>query len=133
MRIAVVGAGAIGAYVGAALARGGADVHLVARGAHLEALREHGVRVLSPRGDFTAHPPATDDPGEIGEVDVVFLGLKAHTYAGAGPLLEPLLEPSAPRSSRRRTASRGGTSTASRASTTGGASRASTRTAPCPR
>jgi 2-dehydropantoate 2-reductase len=91
MRIAVLGAGAIGAYVGAALARGGADVHLVARGAHLEALRRNGVKVLSARGDFEAHPPATDDPSEIGPVDYVFLGLKANSYATAGPLLEPLL------------------------------------------
>ena len=53
MRLAVVGAGAIGAYVGASLARGGADVHLVARGEHLEAMRRDGVKVLSPRGDFT--------------------------------------------------------------------------------
>jgi 2-dehydropantoate 2-reductase len=93
MRIAVLGAGAIGAYVGAALARGGADVHLVARGANLEAMRRDGVRVLSPRGDFEANPPATDDPGEIGPVDVVVLGLKAQDYATAGPLLEPLLGP----------------------------------------
>ena len=85
MRIAVVGAGAIGGYVGAALHRGGADVHLVARGANLAAIREHGVRVLSERGDFTAHAPATDDPAEIGPVDVVFLGLKAYQYASAGP------------------------------------------------
>jgi 2-dehydropantoate 2-reductase len=91
MKIAVVGAGAIGAYVGAALARGGADVHLVARGANLEAMRRSGIRVHSPRGDFTAHPPATDDPREIGPVDVVFLGLKANSYATAGPLLEPLM------------------------------------------
>ena len=91
MRVAVVGAGAIGAYVGASLARGGADVHLVARGEHLEAMRRNGVQVVSPRGDFTAHPPATDDPSEIGPVDVVFLGLKAHSYATAGPLLEPLM------------------------------------------
>src|SRR5680860_290318 len=83
MRLAVVGAGAIGAYVGASLARGGADVHLVARGEHLEAMRRDGVQVLSPRGDFTAHPPATDDPSEIGPVEVVFLGLKAHSYATA--------------------------------------------------
>jgi 2-dehydropantoate 2-reductase len=89
--MAVVGAGAIGAYVGASLARGGGDVHLVARGAHLEAMRQDGVQVFSPRGDFTAHPPATDDPSEIGPVDVVFLGLKAHSYATAGPLLEPLM------------------------------------------
>jgi 2-dehydropantoate 2-reductase len=92
VRIAVLGAGAIGAYVGAALARGGADVHLVARGANLEALRKNGVRVMSPRGDFEAHPPATDDPTEIGPVDFVFLGLKANSYASAGPLLEPLLK-----------------------------------------
>lgn len=91
MRVAVLGAGAIGAYVGAALARGGTDVHLIARGANLEALRANGVRVLSARGDFSAHPPATDDPNEIGPVDFVFLGLKANGYATAGPLLEPLL------------------------------------------
>ncbi len=91
VKIAILGAGAIGAYVGAALARGGADVHLVARGANLEAMRRDGVRVLSPRGDFSAHPPATDDPSEIGPVDIVFLGLKANQYATAGPLLAPLL------------------------------------------
>src|SRR6202171_6057026 len=91
MRIAVVGAGAIGAYVGAALARGGADVHIIARGANLEGMRRDGIRVLSPRGDFDADPPATDDPRQIGPVDVVFLGLKANGYATAGPLLEPLL------------------------------------------
>lgn len=91
MRFAVLGAGAIGAYVGAALARGGADVHLIARGDNLEALRRNGVRVRSDRGDFDAHPPATDDPNEIGPVDFVFLGLKANSYGSCGPLLEPLL------------------------------------------
>jgi 2-dehydropantoate 2-reductase len=89
--MAVVGAGAIGAYVGCSLARGGADVHLVARGENLKALRENGVKVLSARGDFEAHPPATDDPSEIGPVDLVFLGLKANSYASAGKLLEPLM------------------------------------------
>ncbi|MGI5521751.1 2-dehydropantoate 2-reductase [Micromonospora sp. CA-259024] len=93
MRVAVLGAGAIGAYVGASLCRAGVDVHLIARGAHLAALRAGGVRVLSPRGDFSAHPHATDDPADIGPVDYVFLGLKAHSYASAGPLLEPLLGP----------------------------------------
>ncbi len=91
MKVAVVGAGAIGAYVGAALDRGGAEVHLLARGAHLEAMRERGVTVLSPRGDFHAHPHATDDPASIGPVDIVFLGLKAYSYRDAGPLLAPLL------------------------------------------
>ena len=90
--MAVVGAGAIGAYVGAALARGGADVHLVARGENLKAMRENGVKVLSERGDFSAHPPATDDPSEIGPVDLVFLGLKSNSYASSGPLLEPLMD-----------------------------------------
>ena len=61
MRFAVLGAGAIGAYVGAALARGGADVTLIARGEHLRAMQADGVTVTSPRGDFDAHPPATDD------------------------------------------------------------------------
>jgi len=94
MRIAVLGAGAIGAYAGAALHRGGAEVHLIARGPNLSALREHGVRVLSERGDFTVHPHATDDPAEVGPVDFVFLGLKAQHYASCAPLLRPLLGPS---------------------------------------
>ncbi|MEV3858792.1 2-dehydropantoate 2-reductase [Streptomyces sp. NPDC050095] len=91
MKIAVVGAGAIGAYVGAALDRGGAEVHLIARRDHLRAIQRHGVQVLSARGDFTAHPHATDDPNEIGPVDYVFLGLKAHAYPTSGALITPLL------------------------------------------
>jgi 2-dehydropantoate 2-reductase len=91
VRVAVLGAGAIGSYVGAALARGGTEVTLIARGAHLAALRERGVTVLSPRGDFSARLPATDDPARVGPVDIVFLGLKAYAYADCGPLLEPLL------------------------------------------
>ena len=91
MRIAVVGAGAIGAYWGAALHRGGADVHLIARNEHLRVMRENGVRVISPRGDFVAYPNATDDPAEIGPVDYVFLGLKAHSYPSCGDLVRPLL------------------------------------------
>ncbi len=78
MQFAVVGAGAIGAYVGATLARAGYAVTLLARGAHLAAMREHGVRVFSARGDFTAFPATTDDIGSIGPVDVVILALKAH-------------------------------------------------------
>ncbi|GAB3440508.1 2-dehydropantoate 2-reductase [Streptomonospora sediminis] len=93
MRIAILGAGAIGAYAGAALHRAGADVHLIARGPHLEALRSNGVRVLSDRGDFTARPHATSDPREIGPVDIVFLGLKAQHYAACGPILRPLMGP----------------------------------------
>jgi 2-dehydropantoate 2-reductase len=92
MRVAVLGAGAIGAYVGAALARAGVDVHLIARNVQLDALRSGGVVVHSPKGDFSAHPPATDDPSEIGPVDFVFLGLKANSYGNSGALLEPLLD-----------------------------------------
>ncbi|MFJ2650012.1 2-dehydropantoate 2-reductase [Streptomyces sp. NPDC087420] len=91
MKVAVVGAGAIGAYVGAALDRAGAEVHLIARGPHLAAMRQDGVRVLSPRGDWTARVHATDRPEDIGPVDYVFLGLKANSYAACGPLVEPLL------------------------------------------
>jgi 2-dehydropantoate 2-reductase len=114
VRIAVVGAGAIGAYYGPALHRGGTEVHLIARRAHLEAMRENGVRVLSPRGDFTAHPHVTDDPQEIGPVDYVFLGLKAYSYPGWGPSSSPCSVKARPWS-RGRTASRGGTSTSCQA------------------
>ncbi|MBN6040543.1 ketopantoate reductase family protein [Amycolatopsis sp. 195334CR] len=91
MKVAVLGAGAIGAYVGAHLSRAGAEVHLVARGPHLKAMAEAGVRVLSARGDFVVRPRVTDDPGSIGPVDHVFLGLKANGYAAAGPMVKPLL------------------------------------------
>jgi 2-dehydropantoate 2-reductase len=94
MRVAVLGAGAIGAYVGAALARAGVDVHLIARNDNLAAMRRKGVKVLSPRGDFAAHPPATDDPAEVGPVDYVFLGLKANCYATCGSLMAPLMHDS---------------------------------------
>jgi 2-dehydropantoate 2-reductase len=95
VRFAVLGAGAIGAYVGAALARGGADVTLIARGEHLRAMQERGVRVLSPRGDFDAHPATTDDLDAIAGADVVFIGLKAHSLPGLAPRLGRALKPGA--------------------------------------
>jgi len=78
LKVAVVGAGAIGAYVGAALARGGSEVTLIARGPHLQALRERGVSVTSERGDFEAHPVAVERIADAGPVDAVLLTLKAH-------------------------------------------------------
>jgi 2-dehydropantoate 2-reductase len=78
LKVAVVGAGAIGAYVGAALARGGSEVTLIARGPQLQALRERGVSVTSERGDFKAHPVAVERIAEAGPVDAVLLTLKAH-------------------------------------------------------
>jgi 2-dehydropantoate 2-reductase len=95
MKFAVLGAGAIGAYVGACLARGGADVTLIARGAHLEAMQRDGVRVRSPKGDFTAHPRATGDWGAVSEADVVFVALKANSLTEAAPRFGPLLSPDA--------------------------------------
>ncbi len=93
MKFAVLGAGAIGAYVGAALARGGADVTLISRGEHLRAMQKSGVRVLSARGDFTARPPATDDIAAVSDADVVFVGLKAYSIPGVAPRLGGLLAP----------------------------------------
>ena len=95
MKFAVLGAGAIGGYAGAALARGGADVTLIARGPHLAALAAHGVRVLSPRGDFTAHPPATGDLAAVADADVVLVALKANSLPGIAPRLGTLLKPGA--------------------------------------
>lgn len=97
MKYAVLGAGAIGAYAyaGAALARGGADVTLIARGAHLAAMASHGVRVLSPRGDFTASPAVTDDLAAVLGADVVLVALKAYSRPGLAPELGQLLAPGA--------------------------------------
>lgn len=95
MRFAIVGAGAIGAYAGAALARGGADVTLIARGAHLEAMQRNGVEVRSPRGDFRAHPRATDEIAAIAEADVVFVTLKAYSLPALIPQLVEHLAPEA--------------------------------------
>lgn len=95
MRFAVLGAGAIGAYVGAALARGGADVTLIARGAHLQAMSANGVRVLSERGDFTARPLATDDIAAVRDADVVFVALKAYSLPEIAPRLGSVLAPDA--------------------------------------
>jgi 2-dehydropantoate 2-reductase len=93
MRFAVVGAGAIGAFAGAMLARSGEDVTLIARGAHLRAMQERGVRVRSSLGEFDARPTATDDPTSVGIVDVVLLALKAHSLTEMAPRLQPLLGP----------------------------------------
>jgi 2-dehydropantoate 2-reductase len=91
-RIAIWGAGGIGGFFGGRLAAAGCEVGFIARGAHLEAIRRDGLRVESVDGDFTVTPSiATDDPAEIGPVDVVILGVKTwhlpEVMAGLGPLL----------------------------------------------
>jgi len=93
MKFAVVGAGAIGAFAGAVLARAGEDVTLIARGAHLRAMQERGVRVRGAIGEFEVHPAATDDPAAVGTVDVVLLTLKSHSLTEMAPRLAPLLGP----------------------------------------
>jgi 2-dehydropantoate 2-reductase len=95
MKFAVLGAGAIGAYVGAAIARGGTDVTLIARGPHLDAMRANGVRVLSPLGDFIAHPAVSDEVGAVAGADVVFVALKAYSLAELAPQLGEVLDPGA--------------------------------------
>ena len=91
MKFAIVGAGAIGAYIGAKLHRAGQEVHLIARGPHLAAMQANGVRVTGADEDFTVHPIATGDPTEIGCVDYVILTVKAHGLKEAARILEPLL------------------------------------------
>ncbi len=92
MRIAIMGAGGVGGYFGARLAHAGADVSFVARGAHLAAIREHGLRVESARGDLhLAHPFATDDPGSVGSVDVVLLGVKLWDTEAAVQAIAPMV------------------------------------------
>jgi 2-dehydropantoate 2-reductase len=93
MKIVVAGAGAIGGYIGARLARAGADVVLFARGPHLQAMQERGLRVLSPDGDFEARPCVTGELASIGRADVVFLGVKAHSLTGLAPQLRVLFHP----------------------------------------
>lgn len=77
MKIAVTGAGAVGAYVGGRLAEAGHDVTLIARGAYLAALQRDGLTINSPLGTVTGHAiRTTDNPGEIGLVDIVIFGVK---------------------------------------------------------
>jgi 2-dehydropantoate 2-reductase len=93
VRIVIAGAGAIGGYIGARLARVDADVVLFARGPHLQAMKERGLRVVSPDGDFHVKPTVVGDLRSIGRADVVFLGVKAHSLTALAPGLGPLLGP----------------------------------------
>ena len=93
MKFLIAGAGAIGAYMGACMARAGQDVTLFARGPHLRAMQEHGVRVKSVDGDFEAHPKIAANLEDVGPFDVVFLGVKAHGLTQLAPQLKPVLGP----------------------------------------
>jgi 2-dehydropantoate 2-reductase len=79
MKVAILGAGATGGFLGARLAKSGADVVLIARGAHLQAMRHVGLRLIEADGESTVPVKATDDLGAIRDVDAVFVTLKAHS------------------------------------------------------
>jgi 2-dehydropantoate 2-reductase len=92
MRIAVVGAGGVGGGFGAALAQAGADVSFIARGAHLAAMKSQGLKIQGGRGETHLVPTqATDDPAEIGAVDIVLFCVKLWDVESAGERIKPLV------------------------------------------
>ena len=94
MRIAIFGAGGIGGYLGGRLSQAGEEVVLIARGEHLQAIKEHGLKVDSIKGGFVATPAlATDNPTEAGPVDAVILGVKAWQVLDAAKAMRPMIGP----------------------------------------
>ncbi len=92
MKIAVFGAGALGGYFGGRLLEAGNDVSFIARGGHLEVLRQRGLTLESELGDVHLHPVrASDDPGDVGPVDLVMFLVKAYDTDAAAQALAPLL------------------------------------------
>jgi 2-dehydropantoate 2-reductase len=94
MRVAILGSGAVGGYYGAKLARAGHDVTFIARGKHLDAIRQHGLVVRSSMlGDFTVSSRAEQDTASVGPVDVVIVAVKTYDNPAALPLIRPMLGP----------------------------------------
>ena len=94
MKVAIFGAGGVGGYFGGLLAQAGHKVSFIARGEHLRALQEAGLRVNSVNGDFTIRPArATDTPAEIGPVDYVVVAVKQYSLREAAPQIRPLVGP----------------------------------------
>ncbi|PXW72332.1 ketopantoate reductase [Loktanella sp. PT4BL] len=91
MKICIFGAGAIGGYMGAKLAQAGADVSLVARGPHLKAMREDGLRLIEESGETTVKVTASDDAADLGPQDYVIVTLKAHSVPPVVPKMQPLI------------------------------------------
>ena len=91
MRIAVMGAGGIGGNLGGLLARDGNEVTLIARGAHLEAIRSRGLSVKMPGDEFTVEVQATDDPAQAGSADLVIFAVKTYHNSEAIPAMRPLV------------------------------------------
>jgi 2-dehydropantoate 2-reductase len=94
MKIAIVGSGGVGGYFGGRLAATGGDVTFIARGAHLAALKAHGLRIESPGGNvYVPRVQATDDPSSVGPVDIVLFTVKLYDTESAIRLLPPLIGP----------------------------------------
>jgi 2-dehydropantoate 2-reductase len=93
MKICIYGAGAIGGYLGVQLACAGADVSLVARGAHLAAMRANGLKLRIGDDERVVRPHCTDNPAELGAQDFVIICLKAHSITGVIEAMQPLLGP----------------------------------------
>lgn len=91
MKIAVMGAGAVGGYYGGVLARSGADVTLIARGANADAMRARGLSVSSHWGDFVVKPDVAEMPADVGEVDLVLHCVKLYSNSDAIPTMSPLV------------------------------------------
>lgn len=92
-RICIFGAGAIGGYMGAKLARAGVDVSLVARGPHLAAMQARGLTLIEEEGSFTVPVRAAADPAELGPQDYLIVTLKAHSVPAVVPAMQPLIGP----------------------------------------
>lgn len=93
MKICIYGAGAIGGYMGAELARSGVDVSLIARGPHLAAMRENGLKLRIGDEEHVTHPTCTDNPADLGPQDFVIVTLKAHSVPHVVDAMQPLLGP----------------------------------------
>ena len=92
MRIAVFGAGGVGGYFGGRLAFSGEEVFFIARGEHLRAMQVDGLRVDSLQGDFRLQPvQATDDPGQVGQVDMILVAVKAWQVVEAAQVMLPMI------------------------------------------
>lgn len=94
MRIAMMGSGGIGGYLGARLVQAGEDVTFIARGSHLAAMRQQGLLLESPLGDIKLPPvSATDTPSEVGSVDLVIFAVKLYDGEAAAAAILPLVGP----------------------------------------
>jgi 2-dehydropantoate 2-reductase len=91
MRIAVMGAGSIGGYFGGMLSLGGNEVTLIARGAHLEAIRDKGLQIITDYGQFTVQCEATDDPRQVEPVDLILLTVKTYHNEQAVPAMQSMV------------------------------------------